>query len=523
MTEQFTGAEKVALGCYVTNTDLPVFALTNLPEVVKAAVFARYSRTHKSCRRLLLDEFGITETTSVFGGVGGKEAEALMDRVFVGYGDDSVAQLGGAHLACEGVSNIMTKLLEWSRLGAYLEQSTRYIPYDEKEDGNWKYHCPVELRGHELEPRFHACMDKLFSTYSNLIPPLYDYFLKTGDGDPTIPAYRKACRAKAYDAARGLLPAATKSNLGIYASGQTYERIIMTLRASNNLEAHWYADMMLNELRKVIPAFLQRVDLDDRGVEWIEYMRKTREAMGPHAIRSSSVNQIAPLRTKGSSVTLTDYDIRAEQKVIAAALYAVSGMSDAGLQQLTDKLTHDQKQTILNAYIGDRKNRRHRPGRALERCYYRFDILGDYGAFRDLQRHRMLTIEWQDLSPLHGYIVSPAIAELEGEGLWHEAMGEPAQLWADMQDAGLVTASQYVIPFAYRIRFNLQMHAREAMHVFELRTQEGCHPSYRKVCQEMHRQIRENAGHRMLADAMSFVNHEEDTQGRLKAEQKAEV
>jgi len=177
--ETFTPDETRALAPYFTNTDKPIFALTNLPETVKGALFARYSRSAKSVRRLFLDEFlgqvegGAPAETST---VGIERAAKLYARVLSEYGDDSVAQLGGAHVACEGVSNVLTKVLEWGRLMAYLEQSTRYVPYTDRPGGRWKYHVPVEVNRSPLRDAFVNTLDAAFDTYARWIPALEAHF-----------------------------------------------------------------------------------------------------------------------------------------------------------------------------------------------------------------------------------------------------------------------------------------------------------------------------------------------------------
>src|ERR1700756_2525305 len=177
--EQFTADEADVLRPYFTNLDQPVFALVNLPEVVKGALFARYSRTHKSLRRLFLDEFvadlDLTGDLSVDATVGLRRAEELYDRVFLEYGDDSVAQLGGVHLACEQRSTLLTKLLERGRLMAYLEQSTRYIPYDSRLMGRYRYLRPSEICQSRLAARYIADMDAAFGTYSAMLPAMMDW------------------------------------------------------------------------------------------------------------------------------------------------------------------------------------------------------------------------------------------------------------------------------------------------------------------------------------------------------------
>src|SRR5438270_3927337 len=263
--EQFTAEEQDILRPYFTNLDRPVFALVNLPEVVKGALFARYSRSPKSLRRLFLDEFvgdlDVSGDLTLDATVGLERAEQLYERVFVEYGDDSVAQLGGVHLACEQSSNVLSKVLEWGRLMSYLEQSTRYIPYDDRPGGRYRYHVPAELTG-TLRARYVDALDHAFDVYRAWLPRMRAFYearhpREAGESDGV---YRLTIRAKALDALRGLLPAATSSNVGIYGTGQAYEQLLLRMRAHPLAEVRACADLMLVELRKVIPAFLKRVD-----------------------------------------------------------------------------------------------------------------------------------------------------------------------------------------------------------------------------------------------------------------------
>src|SRR5881296_2681159 len=225
MTEQFSPEERAALSPYFTNLDGPVFALVNLPEVVKGALFARYSRSPKSLRRLFLDEFLEQASAGAAPSVGTARAERLYERVFSEYGDDSVAQLGGVHLACEGASNILTKVLEWGRLMAYLEQSTRYIPYTDRPGGRYRYHVPDELDG-PLRERYVRTLDCAFDTYREWLPRMRALYETKYPRDlaESESVYRMTIRAKALDTLRGMLPAATVSNVGIYGTGQAYEQ-----------------------------------------------------------------------------------------------------------------------------------------------------------------------------------------------------------------------------------------------------------------------------------------------------------
>lgn len=526
--EPFTSDEESILRRFFTNTDSPVFALINLPEVVKGALFARYSRTDKSLRRVFLDEFysepdvgiqAIAESSD--GGTGApdtRRAERLYDRVFGDYGDDSVAQLGGAHIACEQASNILTKVLEWGRLAAYLEQSTRYIYYDRKLGDRYRYTVPPEVEGSDLEGRYREEMDRQFDTYSAIVRRLTGYFaarFPRSEGD-SMRVWRSTIRAKACDTARGLLPAATLSNVGIFGTGQAYESLLLRMRASQLAEVRDYSDLLLRELRQVIPAFVRRVDVPDRGNAWSEYLRRTAESMEGIA---QEFQDVAPKDVP--EVELTDWDPDAETKVTAAALYAFTGLPDGQLLEMARNMPYGDKARVIRAYAGERRNRRHKPGRGTERVSYRFDILSDFGSFRDLQRHRMLTLEWQPLGVSHGYSTPPEIDDAGESVEWHAAMERMADLYALLLQANGVGVAQYVVPFAHRLRYVMQMNTREAFHMLELRTTPQGHPDYRRVCQEMHRLIRDKAGHRLIADAMNYVDYSSPELERLEAERRS--
>jgi len=520
--ESFNAEERTALAPYFTNVDRPVFALVNLPEVVKGALFARYSRSPKSLRRLFLDEFIASGSLSAPApSLDTTRAEQLYERVFFEYGDDSVAQLGGVHLACEGASNILTKVLEWGRLMAYLEQSTRYVPYTDRPGGAWKYHVPAELDGHPLRPRYVEALDRAFETYARWLEPMQAFWSARVAREPgqAEGPWRMTMRAKALDSLRGLLPAATRSNVGIFGTAQGYEALLLRMRAHPLREARDEAELMLVELRKVIPAFLKRLERPERGGVWARYLADTASAT-----RAAAETLLAGIEPEPrSEVTLTDWDPDGEVKVVAAALYAASDLPDDQLLALARKLGPEERRRVLQAYIGARENRRHKPGRAFERTAYRFDVLGDYGAFRDLQRHRLLTLEWQPLSTRHGWVMGDEIAEAGALADWTRVMDDSAALHAELAGAGLAAVAPYAVAMAYRVRYYMEMNAREAMHMLELRTAPQGHPAYRRVCQAMHRLIAEQAGHAALAAAMRHVDPSGAETGRLAAERAAEA
>ena len=522
--EQFTANEEDVLRRYFTNLDQPVFALVNLPEVVKGALFARYSRTHKSLRRLFLDEFvddlDVSGDQSIDATVGLAKAEELYQRVFVEYGDDSVAQLGGVHLACEQASNLLTKILEWGRLMSYLEQSTRYLSYDTRLDGRYRYHRDPQVLASPLGTRYVGDLDRLFDTYAELVPLLQDFYRENHAQGAEIGdlAYRQTIRAKSFDAVRGLLPAASLSNVGIYGTGQAYEALLLRMRAHPLPEARSYSDLMLSELRKVIPSFLRRVDVEDRGVLWSSYFKANRDSM--QELASQWFAQTDPIAV--DEVELIDWDPDGERKMLAAMLYPYSHLPETQLVAVVDKLTTEERIDLVRRYVGDRENRRHRPGRALERLDYRFDILGDYGGFRDLQRHRLLTIEWQSLTPHHGYEIPEAVM---GAGLadrYDGAMERSRSLYETLQ-SDFPEQAAYAVSMAFRVRYVMQFNAREALHMIELRSQPQGHPHYRRIAQEMYRQIATRAGHQAVAEMFTHVDLTEGEDGRLQAERALEA
>ena len=505
--EQFTDEERERLAPHFTNLDRPVFGLVNLPETVKGALFARYSRYAGTLRRLFLDEFAdsVPEMPAIEG-IEGDRAAQLYERIFIGYGDDSVAQLGGAHLACEWTSNLLTKLLQRPRLAAYLEQSTRYIAYDDVLDGyGYRYHRDVRFG-----PAYERAMDDLFATYTRLLDGVSEWaaerFPAAEDESPA--AHRRAVRAKALDLVRGLLPAASLSHVGIYASGQTYEQLVLHLLAHPLAEARDYGAMMLAELEQIIPSFVARVPREDRGGRWVEYLRARGETAAAAAARlglgeeteAEAAPSVRLLRAHGT-----------EQELLAALLYEASAVGEAEALRAVEALPADARASLLRELVGTRENRRHRPGRGFETLGYRFEIVSDYGAFRDLQRHRLLTCQWQRLSPGLGADV-PHEVEAAGLGAEYERALEVSRVeYERLRGEGLAEEAPYALCLAYRIRYVLELDAREALHLIELRSGREGHPSYRAVAHEMRRQIA--TVHPNVAAAMTFVD--DSTEERL--------
>ncbi|MSX02614.1 MAG: thymidylate synthase [Actinobacteria bacterium] len=516
--ESFTEAEIARLEPHFTNLDQPVFALVNLPETVKGALFARYSRYDGTLRRLFLDEFadslpagGDWETDE------GTRAAELYDRIFLGYGDDSVAQLGGAHIACEWVSNVLTKVLQRPRMASYLEQSTRYIRYDGSVEGlGYRYY-----RDARLGPQYEQTMDGLFSRYSDAIPQVAAWAagqFPAADGVSPA-AHDRAIEAKSLDLLRGMLPAAALSHMGIFASGQTYEQLILHLLAHPLPEAQDYGRMLLETLKQVIPSFVSRVERPDRGGEWIGYLEQ-RGAAGREWTNRLGIGDEQETDA-GPSVKLLHVD-GSEDDLLCSLVFEQAGQSETAIRAAVAKLSGEERAQMLADFVGNRANRRHRPGRGFEAVRYRFEIVADYGAFRDLQRHRMLTVQWQTLGPDLGAGVPEELEQAGVADSYREGLETSAAEYRRLASEGFADSAPYALCLGYRIRFVLDCNAREAMQLIELRSGREGHPSYRAVAHEMQRAIAQH--HPAVAASMVHVdNQAEPRLERILSEMRTEA
>ena len=497
---EFTDAEAAILGHYFTNLDRPVFALRNLPEVVKGALFSRYSRTEKSLRRVLLDEF-INDPDSGFAGIAGaakaeddmvavRKAEEFYERVLVGYGDDSVAELAGAHVAVERVSTLAAKALEDSRIGiSPLEKSTRYVRFDRPgPDGRRLYYRGEELR----HPAYEPAAEALFDTYSALLEPLTEairtrYPIEEGETDR---AWKSATRAKALDLLRGLLPAGTLTNLGLFGNGRAFEYLITKLSANELPECRLLATDLHRELSEVIPAFVKRA-LDERyGKPAAERIRSVRAGL-----KKMVPSQPSPPSAEGS-VRLVGHDPDAERKVVQAALFPYS-------QEPLEDVSADADR-VLEAMFADRSNRRQRLPRALEHAQYKFEIVANFGAYRDLHRHRMLTQERQVLGTALGYDTPTDLIDLGMADAFRGAVENATRAHAVLTREAGPELAQYVVPLAFRLRWYMRINLREIYHLCELRTTPQGHPDYRRVAQEMFRLV--SGVHPRLTRLAHFVD-----------------
>ena len=496
---KITDQGKDYLSKAVTNINSNVYAFTDfLSPVTIAAAMARLSRRGDDMRITLLDEFAANQ---------GRD-EALLKRVITAYGDDSVQQLAAIHLVVEQASNLLTKKLEWGRLASYLEQSTRYIYFDKKDSsGNYRYHVPSSLKP-KAKHKYIKAMDQIFDIYSSLVHQLTDY-IKTSSKVPVKDrdaAFESAVRAQACDAIRPLLPVATTSTVGIFASGQAVESLIMHLLADETSEARQTGQALLEEARKVIPMFLERADKAERGGAMVAYSADTKHAM--HKLTSRSLGQtLSPSET--DSVTLVDVWPRNELDLVADMLYEHSNLALKSIKQIVATWNYEQKVEVLKTYLGERLNRRHRPGRALEKAHYSWDLVCDYGIFRDLQRHRIVDdLQWQKLTPRYGYEIPKIVEAANLSDQFETCFKISLNLYSELQAEGYDQEAEYATLLGHRMRWKITYNAREAFHIHELRTSPQGHPGYRSLVKQMHDKLAET--HPILAEAMIFVNKEED-------------
>lgn len=482
----------------ITDVDGNVYTFTGkLSPITIAAAMARLSRRGDDMRVTILDEFATS-----FG-----NDDKLLRRIITAYGDDSVQQLGGLHLVVENASNLLTKKLEWGRLGAYLEQSTRYIYYDQQDvNGKYKYYTPDYL-DEKTKRKYTAALDEIFGLYSGMVRQLTDYVRQRSDvpASERDIAWNGATRAQACDAIRPVLPVATSSTVGMFMSGQALESLIMHLLSDPLPEARTTGQSLLTEARKVMPTFLERADKPDRGGAAIAYRANTRGNVQDLAKTMLTSAQ----QSKQRAVALTDVWPRNELDLVADMLYEFSDLPLSEIREQVAEWSYDDKLSVFKAYIGERLNRRHKPGRALEKAHYSWDLLCDYGIFRDLQRHRMVDdMEWQALTTKFGYEVPKLVREAGLEQQFIRCFEISEELYQTILQAGYANEAQYATLLGHLMRWKVTYNAREAFHLHELRTSPQGHPGYRKLVGQMHQTLAQV--HPLLADAMKFVNKDED-------------
>lgn len=498
----YSDEQRAKLGEIVTDVDGDVYFFTGKqPVELVGAAFARVSRSQADPRGIWLGEFssdGLART------------EDLIERVVSGYGDDSVQQLVPVQFVTNRISNLMTKIVEWPRIGmAYLEQSTRYIFFDERDaDGNWQYYVPTDL-SEAMRVEYCRIMDSIFEDYSAVVHAMYDYYQETKAdqrGDTPKAAWKATIRAQACDAVRAMLPVATRSTVAFTGNAQSLENLIMHLWSQDLTEAHVLARKLTEQARRLpyLAPFIQRVDQPDRGLATAAYRRQVREElrdMGSFLVRRKPKGKVKPY------VDLIDYSPRNESTLIVWLMYPHVGVGLRDLASDNQWIADEVVDRFIKAAIGDRMNRRHKPPRAFERAHFWWEVLDEYASYRDLQRHRMVDAwEWQHLTPYCGFRTPKDIVSA-GNGLaerYDIAFARSRHLYEVLYEAGYTEEAQYATLLGHRMRYSFGTNLRELYHLIELRSQPAGHPGYRAIANEMYRQVSEV--YPRLAAGMRFVN-----------------
>ena len=557
-SEILTPAEAQLIVPFFTNSDRSVVALKNLPEVIKGALFSRYSRSAQGVRRLFLDEFlprrdlGIDDFSRGANhlhdqiSAGEERAEDFYRRVLSDYGDDSVAELGGAHLACQDISQIAAKVVESGRIGiSYLEKSSRYVPFDDKVNGQYRYYRPHRIMQSRFAGAYVAMLDALFDAYARHLPRMTEHVAQrnpidqiefenalTGDVVPfenirdedmlksALFAYRQAVRARACDMLRCFLPLATLTNVGVWGNGRALEYMLVRLYAEELEEPQIIAQAAQAELGQVLGPFLKRAN-DERGKTqqaFLQSMIARQRELAQEFLTANPHPAPPPSATREGvrKVTLVSYDADAIERVVSAILFAGSELPKAEIVARVREMSDADKARIVRAYVGERHNRRHKPGRAFEHTAYEFDLLLNIGEYRDLQRHRVLTPARQMFTTAHGFDVNEdvnAVPEIRAD---YVRLMEQAAQFRERLAGDMPAEAQYVVPFGFRVRYNVRLNLRETYHLIELRSAPQGHPDYRRTTQEMFRALQ--AVHPILVEPMKFVDLTADVPlGRLRA------
>lgn len=531
--EEFNESQIAQLKRYVTNTSSNIFALRNLPEVIKGALFSRYSRSNLGLRSLLLKEFIQNDAETSFSAIVAatddaqktsegqmaaiKRAQSFYDRILDGYGDDSIGELGGAHLALENISMLAAKEIEDCRIGGSpLEKSTRYVYFDQKVHGEYLFYREPILMTSAYRELYITTCNMLFETYGKLIPPLTALLESHMPKDPSAPtaAYKAALRAKVLDCLRGLLPTGTLTNMGVFGNGRFFESLLHKLHCHALAEMPEIGRSAYEELAKVIPSFVRRANPSHASHDKFAAFRET---MGLELGQIAEQIVGLPVGAYDESVRLVGYDADAPAKVGGALLFELGNYSLQDLWEYCRLMPEEELGRLFDAAAGMRENRRQKSPRALELAEFTFEIVADYGIYRDLHRHRLLTQEKQQLTCNYGFFLPPEIIGTEMEKDYCTAM-EQAQNAYDKIAKELPEEAQYIVPMAYKVRWFFHINLRSLQWLCELRSAPAGHPSYRYIAQRMAKAVCEQFP--IFERFFKFVDYVGYDLGRLGQEQR---
>ena len=399
------------------------------------------------------------------------------------YGDDSIAQMAGAHLVFGGLSQVTIKHLEDQRIAlAPIEKSTRYVNYSQRVNDQYLYYTDPTLKDMGFEEKYRHVMNGLFETYTELLPKIILWLTeKFPEEKPSV------VEKKAFDVLRGLLPTSTLSQVAFFGNGQSFEHMINRSAKHPLGEIRWAARRAHEELNQVTPSFLKRLE-KEATQEYQEYL-----AAKTASVTSLAKKFLGDLSTDsrgGPEVNLVEYDPEGEEKVITGILFAATNnhASWSEILERVRKLSADDKRRVLTEYLSGRPQRWQKVGRAFENVYLRFEIVMDIGAWRDLHRHRMLTQMRQNFSCGHGYNVPQEIVTAGLEREFRRALDPVDELHEEIRNKDPFL-SQYAVTLAHRIRFMQWQNLRSLFWTSELRTIPEGHPDYRKIEQQKFRLV----------------------------------
>ena len=508
---------------HFSNSDGRVFVITTPSQVDRGALMSRYSRSTKKMRRIFLDEFLNNPD----------RGEQFYERVLMEYGDDSVAELGTAQVGMEGISNVAVRRIEDRRIGlSFLEKSSRYVSWETKSDGRYAYYRGPDIPHEKI---YEEACDFSFDTYVHCMPavrtyledahPMEDFPFRDSRDLTEKPfselavesdikmaerAYKNAARSMVFDLLRGLLPASTLTNLGVAGNGRAFEYLISILKSSRLPEERSIGRDLAKELEHTMGPFVKRAK-GKYGRQLEEYVAELRRAANIPVPDSAPVTQ--------STVRLVSYDKQqdAVNAVVAGLLYEDSGQAFEDLLDAVKGMPREQKSAIVSRFAGLRKNRRQRPPRAFEMTSYVFDMVNNFGMFRDMHRHRILTLQRQLLDTRHGFDMPPELEEAGCSGEFAECMRRSGEAYDKMAGTDPVRA-QYVVNFAYRYQYMMRVNLRELCHLVELRTLPQGHRDYREAARLMYEQV--SGVHPDLSDIIKFADTGEYRMGRIASEKR---
>jgi thymidylate synthase ThyX len=486
MADLFTPAEAAILEPYVTNVDRPVFALRNLPEEVVAVLFAYYSRSRDSLRQNLLkliqdQDLDLAERLVRAGrsveelATAQRKAREFHEKWVVGYGHASVAEHAVVHLAIEDVSIVASKLIEDARLASFTEKSTRYVVFDRD-----KYYREPAILASPHAARYAETCGRLLDTYTRLTEPVVRAIRaeQPRAAGQSERAREAACLAQACDILRYLLPAATLTNIGLTANARTLEHLVTKLLSHPLAEAQDVGARIKAEAQAIVPTLIKYAARSP-------YLAETAAAMQGEAVEW--LGGTAEGGVPGPAVALVRYPDAAEEDLVAAILYGYARRPWTEIRDAVAKLPAEERQAVVDEYL-KRRGPHDAPLRALEHLTYTFDLLLDFGAYRDLQRHRMATQTAQDSSPAHGCGMPPEIGRYGLLDAYQGCMREAEAAFHAIA-ADLPREAQYVLPLAFRKRVLFTWNLREIHHVVQLRSSRQGHVAYRQVAQQIFREV----------------------------------